>query len=542
MMQRLLKTGKVGITLLLLLVLAPALRAEKPALRPEFQSVLDLLGAKNRAGPEKLSAARESLERVPRTALPDDDWIDLHILLFELDRRRFPRPTPRKAPIRSRFLAGRIPTALSAKETADPLALIDLAAELHSLCPEAGPGEPAAEDLREWAVAAKRAGGLAASLETATPSADPLTRSSRAALCETTRDLEFDLECLAAGLRPAGRAVFAWQLQRRHRIAMTPEETLEIGRRAIEDTVSKLEREARDIAPHRTWQSLVREYQEDRPENQAALLEACRKITVRAEQAVRESGLISVPEFARAPRVLLEKPKFPAPFACYYPGGKPHEGRYGGRVICSALPNGLTPEAREARLRDRSYSWLRVIYPHEAIPGHHLQFAVADRHRRPARGYGYNSSYVEGWGLYSEELMRRIGFLDDPASRLAFLRMRLWRAMRVVIDYGLHVGGMRPSAAVNLLESEVLMERSAAMEEVRRYLSSPTQPLSYLLGYRRICAIRDGFVARNGATSLREFHDRFLSLGAIPLDLAAAVLLDKRAAYDARRASLTPSR
>jgi uncharacterized protein (DUF885 family) len=183
-------------------------------------------------------------------------------------------------------------------------------------------------------------------------------------------------------------------------------------------------------------------------------------------------------------------------------------------------------------LRERDRHFLRAVCPHEAIPGHHLQFAVAATVRRPLRRLGSNSSYVEGWGLYTEDLMDRLGFFNVPADRLAFLRMRLWRAARVAIDVGLHTGEMRPSEAVRILTDEVLLSRSAAEDEVARYLRMPTQALSYLLGMRRILAIRRAFLVKHGGESERAFHDRFLGLAPIPLDLAAAVLLEKRKAYD----------
>ena len=128
--------------------------------------------------------------------------------------------------------------------------------------------------------------------------------------------------------------------------------------------------------------------------------------------------------------------------------------------------------------------------------------------------------------------MDRAGFYANPAERLAYLRMKLWRAVRVVVDAGLHAGEMKPSEAVRMLTDIVLLERSAAQAEVRRYMTTPTQPLSYLLGYRKIRAMRNAWVVRHGRDSEREFHDRFLALGPVPLDLAAAVLLEKRGAYD----------
>jgi uncharacterized protein (DUF885 family) len=524
-----------ALLVLLLLLFRPVPAGADPGsgLPPAMARALAVLRAKPSAATgDRLLRARLELLEVPGEEIDDDTWIDLHLLLMEIDRRLAPQPAPPPEGGGIAFRPDSIPRTLTEAERNGAGALVDLACRLVAACPETDRRLPDSDDRTALAEGAARARALR-TVATGVGGDDPLLRAAALALSEIAADLAFDLEVLAKGLVPEGRERFAWLLARRQRLSFAPEEAAVLGREAVADCLAQLQAEARRQAPGKTWQALVLAQMDDHPASEEELLAYCREVIRVAEARIRESGLVTIPEFAAQPRVFVGKPGFPAPYACYLPGGEPVKGRYGGRVMITAFEQDVRPGELQAVLRDRSHAWLEMICPHEAVPGHHLQFAVASRIKRPCRGYGYNSAYVEGWGLYSEELMRRAGYYQTPAARLAFLRMRLWRAVRIVVDTGLHTGGMRPSAAVRMLTDVVLMERSAALAEVTRYLTSPTQPLSYLIGCRKIRAMRDAFVARHGSSAEREFHDRFLALGPIPLDLAAAALLQKRKAYDA---------
>ncbi len=519
----------------LFLLVAPtasALADADTGLPSEMDHALTVLGLRRPAAKKaRLREIRRGLLTVSRDHLDDDTWVDLHLLLIEIDRRLTPKPPAAPKSSAPLLPARPIPRTLTDGERTDPMALLDLAASLAV----PGPGTYAAISIGDpraaIAAGAKNARELSRAAQ-AIDGDDPLLRAAAAALVEVATDLAFDLDLRADGLAPEGREGFAWLLEKRHRLSFSPEEALSLGRDAVADCLALLREEARRQSPDRSWQVLVLSGMSSHPAGEEELLAYCREVTAAAERLMIESGLITIFEFAAQPRVILGEPSFPAPYASYLPGGKPNGGRYGGRVMYTRFEKTARPGTLPALLRDRSRAWLKVIGPHEANPGHHLQFATADRIERPCRGYGYSSTYVEGWGLYTEELMSRAGFYETRAERLAFLRMKLWRAVRVVVDAGLHVGDLRPSTAVRMLTGIVLLERSAAEAEVRRYMTMPTQPLSYLIGYRKIRAIRDAYVAMNGSAAEREFHDRFLALGPVPLDLAAAVLLGKRRAYD----------
>jgi hypothetical protein len=505
--------------LLILLLLAPAAVADRAETTGVFRRASLAL---DRCTPrEEILRARRDLSALPREPLSDDDWLDLHILLQAIDRRLHPAPRrPAGPPIRTEDYE-----FFTDEPVLDAVWLLEEAARLADLRPP--PGARGDRKLQGAATALRRLAGAARWKEGA--DADPLLAAAGEVLADRALDLAFDLECSFRAPPPAGRALFLWRLENEHRIGLDPEEAARVGEQALAEVLRELEALAAEVGDGRTWRELVEASRADRPESPEALLAHCREVTERAMRAARESGLVPVPEFVLPPAVTLS-PAGPAiPYACYHPGGRDRRGNYHGRVCFTDRPRGVP---LEAWTRDRDRWWTSVIAVHEGVPGHHLQYAFASRARTPWRGHGHNRAYVEGWGLYSEDLMRRAGFFAGTEATLACLRMRLWRAVRVIVDVGLSTGRMRPSDAVRMLTGTVLMERTAAEMEVRRYLGSPTQPLSYLLGYRRIRAIRLAWLRRHGADREEEFHRRFLSLGCVPLDLAAAILLDRRKAYD----------
>ena len=244
---------------------------------------------------------------------------------------------------------------------------------------------------------------------------------------------------------------------------------------------------------------------------------------------------MSVPESARHPGIVaVPADGLLTPYGHYRPHGPGPGGVYLGEMAVVGPPPAIAgdPAALAAWWRNRDPRFMSLVSAHEAVPGHHLQFAVAALVTRPYRGFAYDTLFVEGWALYSEQLLADASRSADPVDRLALLRMRLWRALRVIIDAGIHTGRLRPSAAVRMLTDEVLLDRPSAEAEVMRYLGSPTQPLSYMIGRNTIEAIRRAVVRDGRAETARAFHDRLLAFGPIPLEIAAAVLMGKRAAYD----------
>ena len=173
---------------------------------------------------------------------------------------------------------------------------------------------------------------------------------------------------------------------------------------------------------------------------------------------------------------------------------------------------------------------------HEAVPGHHLQVATTriqrDRLNRFQRTIGWNSGHGEGWALYAERLMGELGYLDDPAYELGMLRAQAMRALRVVVDIGLHLSlpipssepehaGERwtPELALPFVIARSHFPEDFMASEIDRYLGLPGQAISYKVGERVWLRARDAARSRAGESfDLKSFHSRALELGSMGLD------------------------
>ena len=157
---------------------------------------------------------------------------------------------------------------------------------------------------------------------------------------------------------------------------------------------------------------------------------------------------------------------------------------------------------------------------HEAWPGHHLQLSVARNSPSDVRRVSWTPVTVEGWALYCEELMAEQGFFASVEERL-FQRLHLlWRAVRIVLDVGLHTRGMTPEQAADILVDRVAMDRGKARAEVSRYCAWPTYQLCYAVGRREFLHLRDAWRSAAGPDApLREFHDAVLAYGGLPVSL-----------------------
>jgi uncharacterized protein (DUF885 family) len=155
---------------------------------------------------------------------------------------------------------------------------------------------------------------------------------------------------------------------------------------------------------------------------------------------------------------------------------------------------------------------------HEAYPGHHLQLSAALERPTITRLLIEAPEFVEGWGMYSEQMMREQGFDATPAHRMALATDGIWRACRIVLDIRLHRGEIGTEEATAFLIEHTGFERPNAEAEVQRYTFTPTYQLSYLLGKVLILRLREDEQRRLGDRfSLRGFHDALLWTGSIPL-------------------------
>ncbi len=159
---------------------------------------------------------------------------------------------------------------------------------------------------------------------------------------------------------------------------------------------------------------------------------------------------------------------------------------------------------------------------HEAIPGHHLQIALASElNDLPLfqRVAGF-TGYIEGWGLYAETLGQDLGWFDSPYTELGYLQFQAFRAARLVVDTGIHTGALTFDNAVQYFINQVGFSRGAAEGQVFRYVSWPGQATAYMVGQLELLALREEERARQGdAFDIREFHDVVLNRGALPLEI-----------------------
>ena len=165
---------------------------------------------------------------------------------------------------------------------------------------------------------------------------------------------------------------------------------------------------------------------------------------------------------------------------------------------------------------------IEVLTVHEAMPGHHLQIALQQElDDMPAfRRYSGFTAFTEGWGLYSEALGYELGLYEDPYSRFGQLTYEMWRAVRLVVDTGIHYKGWTRQQAIDFFKDNAAKTELDIINEIDRYIGNPGQALAYKVGQLKLLALReDAENALGERFDIRAFHDAMLGGGALPLDL-----------------------
>ena len=167
-------------------------------------------------------------------------------------------------------------------------------------------------------------------------------------------------------------------------------------------------------------------------------------------------------------------------------------------------------------------SGMESLFLHEAIPGHHYQVSLQQENTSLPKfmRFGWFGAYGEGWAHYCETLGPEFGLYTDPYQKMGYLSDQMLRAVRLVVDTGLHTGTMNREEAIKYFLSNISYDEAAATAEVERYMALPGQALGYKIGALRIRELRDKYQKELGAKfSLAKFHDEILNQGCLPLDV-----------------------
>ena len=315
-----------------------------------------------------------------------------------------------------------------------------------------------------------------------------------------------------------GEDAFNFRLQFEHALGSPARELRAYGNSLVDEVELALAELAREIDPGVAWPDLADRLRDNHPSGGEVVNAYVREME-RARLFVEERGIVPVYpgrlEVVETPTFLLPM----IPVAAYQPPGAFAEDRTGLFYVTPPTA-GMDDPSKQSVPRTHCEFEIAPTALHEGYPGHHLQFLAAQAQPRVVRKLMGSALVYEGWALYCEEMMGEEGFYRQAEERFFQLIALLLRGIRVLVDVGLHAGGMSYDEAVQLLIDRAVVGRSTAEAEVRRYCATPTYQLCYAVGRREIKALHCDF--RNGAGadySLRNFHDAVLGYGGLPVSL-----------------------
>ncbi len=316
---------------------------------------------------------------------------------------------------------------------------------------------------------------------------------------------------IAASDLPDGKAWYAWRIKTRTSTDLTPQQIHDIGLAEVKRIRAEMER----VKVQTGFKGTLKEffaYLRSDPKfyftDKEELLKAYRDIAKRIDPQLMKLfktlprstyGVIPVPTYA-------EKSQTTA----YYNGGSQEAGRPGYFY------------ANTYELNTRPKWEMEPLTLHEAVPGHHLQISLAQEmgDLPEFRRYGGYTAFVEGWGLYSESLGEELGLYTDPYAKFGQLTYEMWRAIRLVVDTGMHSLGWTRQQAIDFFLENAGKSEHDIVVEVDRYIVWPGQALAYKLGELKIKELRAYATKELGPKfDVRLFHDEVLRNGAVPLSV-----------------------
>jgi uncharacterized protein (DUF885 family) len=321
-------------------------------------------------------------------------------------------------------------------------------------------------------------------------------------------------ESLAATALPDGQAWYAYAVASSTTTRLTPKQIHEIGLDEVKTIRAEMERVVRstgfdrDVAAFFAFVRSDPRFFYSRPED---LLAGYREIAKRADPEV-------IKLFGRLPRLPYGVIAMPEASAASRTAGA-----YEGGSLAAGRPGYFYANLSAVSTRPK---WeMEALVLHEAVPGHHLQIALAQEQTDlpDFRRHGGYDAFSEGWGLYAETLGYDMGFYKDPYAHFGALNYQMWRAIRLVVDTGIHALGWSRQQAIDYFKANSAKSEQEIVVEIDRYIVSPGQALSYKIGQRKFLELRARAARELGTRfDLRLFHDAVLADGALPLDMLDA--------------------
>jgi uncharacterized protein (DUF885 family) len=352
------------------------------------------------------------------------------------------------------------------------------------------------------------------------PRIDAALKGAATAYDDYKKFLQKEVLPRSNGRFSAGRELFEYLLRNDYFLDENSDALLAMGKKVFEETNAQMTAVAKKIDPNaKGWPDVVAKLKANHPTAEG-LLDAYRTEVKRARDFIVQKDALELPPGDDL-EVIDTPPFMRNVITAAYDQPPPFDQTTKGFFFVTPVDKTLSKAKQEEMLRENDHGDLVDTAVHEAYPGHHLQLSFARRNPSVVRKVLDHAILSEGWALYSEELMAELGYYTDE-ERLLQLEWTLVRAARVVIDIGLHVGDMTFEQAVKMLTDDVHLERQLAVSEAKRYTTSPTQPLSYLVGRQMIFKMREQYKQRDAAKfSLKKFHADVLQRATVPPSLMA---------------------